>query len=87
LTNIFIEFLAWLLAMVIFVMMLVFIRIGINCRKYEVRKGKDRPTGGLGSVESSMLTLLGLLLAFTFGIGISNHGQFAPGHPNDPCTE
>jgi len=59
------------MAMLIFLLMLAFIKIGINYRRYEVGKGKDRLTGGLGSLENAMLTLLGLLLAFTFGIGIS----------------
>jgi hypothetical protein len=72
-TNMFIQFPAWLLAIVIFTLILIFIWVGIAYRKYEVRKGKDELTGGLGSLENSMLTLLGLLLAFTFGMGISKY--------------
>ena len=67
----FIHYPAWLLALIIFVLILAFIWIGIRYRRYEIQKGKDKAAGGLGSLETAMLTLLGLLLAFTFGIGIS----------------
>lgn len=70
-STLLIHFPVWLIAVIVFVFMMIFIRIGIGYRRYEIRKGKEKAFGGLGSLENSMLTLLGLLLAFTFGMAIN----------------
>lgn len=53
---------AWLLCAILFVLMLLMFYLGLRLRK------KHRSESGLGSVEASLFGLLGLLLAFTFGM-------------------
>jgi len=61
---------AWLTSILIFLLILFFIWVGSTFQKYEQRVGKQAIVKELSSLENSMLGLLGLLLAFTFGMGL-----------------
>jgi hypothetical protein len=64
---------AWLIAVCVFLLILFFIWLGSAFRKYEQRKRKELGLKELGSLENSMLGLLGLLLAFTFGMALEKY--------------
>jgi len=61
---------AWLLAIIILLIVLLFMWIGAQYRRYEKRRKKDLASKEFGSLENLMLGLLGLLLAFTFGMAL-----------------
>jgi hypothetical protein len=56
---------AWLISLVVFFLILLFIWLGTVYRNHEVRKGKEKLMDGWGSLENSMLTLLGSALRIT----------------------
>jgi hypothetical protein len=62
---------AWLLSVFVFLLILLFMWFGIAYRGYQVRRDKDNMPPGLGSLQSSVLTLMGLLLGFTFGMALT----------------
>ena len=64
------QFPAWLVAACIFVVILLFIWVGISYRNIEVRRGKEA-SAGLTPVENSMLGLMALFMAFTFGLSMT----------------
>jgi hypothetical protein len=66
---------AWLGALFIFLLVLFFIWLGGQFRRFESKKGNKALTKELGSLENSMLGLLGLLLAFTFGISLEKFSE------------
>jgi len=66
---------AWLTSILIFLLILFFIWVGSTFQKYEQRLGKKAYVKELSSLENSMLGLLGLLLAFTFGMGLEKFNE------------
>jgi hypothetical protein len=62
---------AILLAIVIFVLLIVFYRVGYRIRKRALLKDPDRMATDLGAINGTLLGLLGLLLAFTFSMASS----------------
>jgi len=64
------EYPAWIVALCIFIAILFFIWLGITYRNIEVRKGKE-VSAGLTPVENSMLGLMALFMAFTFGLAMT----------------
>lgn len=54
---------AWLICFIVFMLMLLMVYIG-----YKLHQKRKTDTTGLGPVEASLFGLLGLLLAFTFGM-------------------
>jgi len=62
---------AWLVSLFIFIIILVFIWLGSAFRNYETKRGKEIPPGPLSPVENSMLSLMALMIAFTFGMALT----------------
>jgi hypothetical protein len=62
------EYPSWLISIFIFVLIIVFIRLGRWFRKYEEAKGKETQATALSPIENGMLNLMALLLAFSFGV-------------------
>ena len=58
---------------ILFVLMLVFNRIGFSIHKRQIAKNPESASDGLGPVEGSLLGLLALLLSFTFGMSASRY--------------
>ncbi|WP_161627166.1 bestrophin-like domain [Flavobacterium subsaxonicum] len=56
---------------ILFVLMLLFNRIGFSIHKRQIAKNPESASDGLGPVEGSLLGLLALLLSFTFGMSAS----------------
>ena len=66
---------AWLVGLCVFFMILIFIWLGTLFRGYIQRRRAKLELKELGSLENSMLGLLGLLLAFTFGISLEKFNE------------
>jgi len=62
------EYPSWLISIFIFVLIIAFIWLGRRFRKYEESKGRETTATPLSPIETSMLNLMALLLAFTFGV-------------------
>lgn len=58
---------------ILFILMLVFNRIGFGIHKRQIAKNPESASEGLGPVEGSLLGLLALLLSFTFGMSASRY--------------
>ena len=68
-TSIFFQIPAWVIATVIFILILYSNWLGFNYRKkLSERKPEDIPEN-LGTLEGSLLGLMALMLAFSFGMG------------------
>lgn len=64
---------ASLVALILFFLIIVFYGIGFRVRAYYNRKNPDLAKSELGAINGTLLGLLGLLLAFTFGMASSRH--------------
>ena len=64
------EYPAWLVAFCIFLLILGFIWLGSAYRNIEIKRGKEI-SAGLSPVENSMLGLMALFMAFTFGMAMT----------------
>ncbi|HEX5025006.1 MAG TPA: hypothetical protein VFV68_07025 [Agriterribacter sp.] len=62
---------AAIIATGIFVLILLFNRLGFRYRQKQIRKYPHDEIDSIGTIEGSMLGLLGLLLAFSFGMAAS----------------
>ncbi len=62
---------ATVIAIGVFVLILLFNWLGFRYRQIQVRKHRNDEIDSIGTIEGSMLGLLGLLLAFSFGIASS----------------
>jgi len=58
---------------ILFILMLVFNRVGFVIHKRQIAKNPESASEGLGPVEGSLLGLLALLLSFTFGMSASRY--------------
>ena len=58
----------WIVAIVVFLLILLFNWFGFLYKKRQARKDPDVESDSLGPIEGSMLGLMALLLAFTFSI-------------------
>ncbi len=65
------EYPAWLLSIFILLAILLFIWFGASFKKYEIKRGKEISVGPPSPVETSMLNLMALMLAFTFGMALT----------------
>ena len=65
------EYPAWLVSIFILLAILLFIWLGSSFKQYEVKKGKEVAGGPPSPVENSMLNLMALMLAFTFGMALT----------------
>ena len=64
------EYPAWLVAFCIFLLILLFVWIGTGYRNFEIKRGKEI-SAGISPVENSMLGLMALFMAFTFGMAMT----------------
>jgi hypothetical protein len=62
---------AWLLSFITFLLILLAMWFGIAYRASQSRRDKDNLPVALGSLQSSVLTLMALLLGFTFGMALT----------------
>ncbi len=67
--NIFFQIPAWVIAIVIFLLILFANWVGYNYRKKLFEKKPEDIPENLGTLEGSLLGLLALMLAFSFGMG------------------
>ena len=65
------EYPAWLISIFILLAILLFIWLGASFKKYEIKRGKEMSVGPPSPVETSMLNLMALMLAFTFGMALT----------------
>jgi len=65
------EYPAWLVSIFILLAILLFTWLGASFKKYEIRRGKEMSVGPPSPVETSMLNLMALMLAFTFGMALT----------------
>jgi hypothetical protein len=65
------EYPAWLISIFILLAILLFIWLGVSFKKYEIKRGKEISVGPPSPVETSMLNLMALMLAFTFGMALT----------------
>src|SRR6187551_988897 len=56
-------------------MMMLFFLIGVRLRRYFILENIVHDNKSLGAIESSLLGLLALLLAFTFSMSSSRHDK------------
>jgi hypothetical protein len=68
-TNVFFQIPAWVTAIVVFILILFANWLGFNYRKRLSEKKPDDMPENLGTLEGSLLGLLALMLAFSFGMG------------------
>lgn len=61
----------FLVAIILFISIIILYLFGFYVRRRIIRKNPDRATGDLGAINGTLLGLLGLLLAFTFGMASS----------------
>ena len=59
------------IALIIFILIIIFYLIGHRLRKNVIKKNPDQSTIELGAINGTLLGLLGLLLAFTFSMSSS----------------
>ena len=64
------EYPAWLVAFCIFILIIGFVSVGAWYRSFEAKRGKEI-SAGLSPVENSMLGLMALFMAFTFGMAMT----------------
>lgn len=62
---------AWIIAVVIFLLMLLINWFGFRLRKKHLEKRPDAEAESIGSIEGAMLGLMALFLAFSFGMAAS----------------
>jgi hypothetical protein len=62
---------AFLVAIVIFFFIITFYLIGFRLRQHSVKRNPNQKKEDLGALNGTLLGLLGLLLAFTFGMANS----------------
>lgn len=62
-----------LIALIMFLLMLIFNLLGYRYRQHQTKKDPTLSNEGLGQVESSLMGLTALMLAFTFGLA---HSKF-----------
>ena len=67
--SIFFQIPAWVIAIVIFLLILFTNWLGYNYRKRNLKKKPENIPENLGTLEGSLLGLLALMLAFSFGMG------------------
>jgi len=67
--NIFFQIPVWMIAIVIFFLILFTNWLGFNYRKRLSEKKPENIPENLGTLEGSLLGLLALMLAFSFGMG------------------
>jgi len=65
------EYPAWLISIFILLGILLFVWFGSSFKKYEIKRGKEMSVGPPSPVETSMLNLMALMLAFTFGMALT----------------
>jgi len=65
----------YIIVSLLFVMMLLFNRIGFKIQQRQTAKNDESVSAGLGPVEGSLLGLLALLLSFTFGMSASRFDE------------
>lgn len=58
-------------AFIIFILIISFYAVGHRIRKYAIKKNPEQEKADLGSINGTLLGLLGLLLAFTFSMSNS----------------
>lgn len=63
----------FLIAIVLFIIMMITYRLGHLLKQSHVNKGKVSSEESLGPIEGSLLGLLALLLSFTFGMSASRY--------------
>jgi hypothetical protein len=63
----------WLIALLLFIIMIIIHRIGYSIRNAEIKKNQNLTNESLGSTEASLLGLLALLLSFTFSMSASRY--------------
>src|SRR6516162_5894401 len=67
-SPILLEYPSWLISIFIFVLIFLFMWLGRRFRQFQEAKGKETQATPLGPIELGMLNLMGLFLAFTFGV-------------------
>lgn len=66
--NFFLFIPGWIVAIIIFVIILIINKAGFEYRKYLVAKKPDDVPESLGTLEGSLLGLMALMIAFTFNM-------------------
>lgn len=66
---------AYVIAALLFLLMILAYMAGNRIRRYKVRKGKTTEDKSIGALEGSLLGLLALLLSFTFSMSSSRHDR------------
>jgi len=61
----------WLSALFVLFLILLCLWLGSVYRRYQLRRGLGELKEGWAALQNAMLTLLGLMLAFTFGMTVS----------------
>lgn len=64
---------SWLISSLLCLGIIGLYFVGYKIRQKRIEEKQDTLTDGLGPIEGSLLGLLGLLLAFTFGMASSRH--------------
>jgi len=67
--SFFFAFPAWVMAIIVFVLILSANALGFNYRRRLLEKHPDDVPESLGTLEGSLLGLMALMLAFSFGMG------------------
>jgi hypothetical protein len=62
-----------LIAAILFILIIIFYFLGYRIRSYRIKKNKDQTVEDLGAISGTLLGLLALLLAFTFGMSNSRY--------------
>ena len=63
----------WIVALILLVAMVIFHWLGYATRNIEIKKNKTKSNEGIGSIVGSLLGLVALLLAFTFGMSSTRY--------------
>ena len=66
---------SYIIVIILFVLMLLFNRVGFKIHQRQIIKKEEGATDGLGPVEGSLLGLLALLLSFTFSMSASRFDE------------
>lgn len=64
---------SWIVAVVLLIAMVIFHWIGFATRTAEIKKHETQSNEGIGSITGSLLGLVALLLAFTFGMSSTRY--------------
>jgi hypothetical protein len=64
---------ASLISAVLFILIILFNRVGFFVQQQEAKKHKEKQPAGLGPIEGSLLGLLALLLSFTFSLSAAKN--------------